>query len=552
MSYEARALGIKRGMAKKEIFSINPEVQMVVMPNHRKKADLTMFRSASSEVMAIISKHATIFERASIDEAFIDITENVKRMIGLPISKEKLSRTYIAGFNGSQEEQIDLWSEHLSGLSHHCHDYKLTLGAVCVNMIRAQILSDTQFTCSAGIGFNKIVAKVAAGTHKPNCQTIISPDNIPALYQTINFTKIRNFGGKLGKAMQEDLQIEWASELVNFSQADLISRYGDKTGQWIYNIARGSEHEPVKHRSLVKQSACAKNFPQGIKLAADLEKWVHDLSEELEERLSFELSDNKRIPTQFSTHMRLKEGGSTSVQMPLIKCDVEHIVASALKCINKKLVTTDGSYSDVVYMLSVSSGKFVPAPDKNNIMTMLKSREREKSSEYQSKSENNETSSVAEPLSDDQNSSKQKLSGFFDQLKNDIPGSSKSPENKLPAEEPTLETTLAVPVTQILKDNRVNAWNTLSEDDKKIMLKPVGGEKSRCPVCSKTILESKMSEHLDFHTALTLQRQIEAELKLADSSDSPKRKLPSAKRTSKKQKVATVPTKNIASFFKKV
>ena len=552
VSYEARALGVKRGMPKKEILKINPEIELVVMPNNRKKADLSMFRSASCEVMAILSKHATVFERASIDEAYIDITDNVKRMIGLPISKEKLSRTYIAGYEGGREEQIEAWSDHLAGVSHHSQDYKLTLGAVYVNMIRSQVLSDTQFTCSAGIGFNKIVAKLAAGTHKPNAQTIITLDNIPALYQTINFTKIRNFGGKLGKAMQEELQIEWASELLKFSQADLISRYGDKTGQWIYNIARGMDFEPVKHRSLVKQSACSKNFPQGIKLVSELEKWVKDLSDELEERLSFELSDNKRIPTQFSTHMRLKQGGSTSVQMPLLKCDVEHITASAVKCINKKLTPHEGRYSDVVYMLSITAGKFVPAPEKNNIFSMLKSREREKYSENTTK---NESCDVNESTSDHAKPSKEKLSGFFEKLKNDTPGPSKSPIHGLldkDQEETVKEPVSAVPVTNLKKENSMNPWNSLSDNDQKIMLQAVDGVKSRCPVCSKSVLESKMSEHLDFHTALTLQRKIEAELKQQDASDSPKRKLPQTKRTNKKQKVSNIPTKNISSFFKKV
>eukprot|EP00116_Pleurobrachia_bachei_P001947 sb/3462209/ len=85
VSYEARALGVKRGMRKKEIKEINGDVVCVVMPNHRDKADLTMFRSASSEVMAILAEYATIFERASIDEAYIDITANVKKMIDLSL-----------------------------------------------------------------------------------------------------------------------------------------------------------------------------------------------------------------------------------------------------------------------------------------------------------------------------------------------------------------------------------------------------------------------------------------------------------------------------------
>ena len=548
VSYEARKLGIKRGMRKKDMLAISKDVRTVVMPHHRKKADLTMFRAASCEVMAILAKHATIFERASIDEAFIDITANVKRMIGLPINKSKLHKTYVAGYEGSQEDQINKWSDHVSGCDHHSYDYKITLAAVYVNMIRDQILSETQFTCSAGIGANKIVAKLAAGTHKPDSQTMIPPDNIPALYQTINFTKIRNFGGKLGTAMQQELGIQWASELVNFTQSDLVTKYGDKTGQWIFNIARGIDYEPVKHRALVKQSACSKNFPQGIKSVHELNKWVLDLAEELEERLAFELADNKRVATQFTTHMRLGEGGSTSTQMPLVKCDLDHLIASANKCINKKLTSRDGSYNDVIFMFSICAGKFVPAPDKNNIYTMLRNKGSSKS--------NNKTNVVkveeesGSVVLKSGNDKKPTLSGFFEKLKCDVPTSSRvTPELSEPSP--------ALPVDsekseECVKENNRNSWNSLSEEDAKLMLQPIEGSKTRCPVCNKPVLETKLAEHLDFHTALTLQRKIESEFRSQDSTASPKRKVSQSRKGSKKQKVSSVQSKNIASFFKKL
>ena len=556
VSYEARKLGIKRGMRKKDMMAINPDVKTVVMPHHRKKADLTMMRAASSEVMAILAKHATIFERASIDEAFIDITANVKRMIGLPINKSKLHKTFVAGYEGTQEEQIDKWSDHVSSLDHHSYDYKITLAAVYVNMIRDQILSETQFTCSGGIGANKIVAKLAAGTHKPDSQTMIPPDNIPALYQTINFTKIRNFGGKLGSAMQQELGIEWASELVNFSQGDLIAKYGDKTGQWIYNIARGIDNDPVKQRSLVKQSACSKNFPQGIKLVSELNKWVLDLAEELEERMAFEVTDNKRIATQFTTHMRLKVGGSTSTQMPLVKCDLDHLVASANKCINKKLSSKDGTYSDVVFMLSICAGKFVPAPEKNNIFTMLRNKEPHSSSKHVEDKESITQSKWSSIDVKSESEKKPTLGGFFEKLRCDVPSSSSAVTgtSDQPAA-PPVKSEESPESEECVKENNRNSWNSLSEQDAKLMMQPIEGSKTRCPVCNKPVPEIKLAEHLDFHTALTLQRQIESELRSQDSASSgpsPKRKMPQPKKGNKKQKVSSVQSKNIASFFKKI
>ena len=602
VGYEARALGVKRGMRGKECLAVSSDIKLVTMPHTRAKADLTMFRDASNEVMTIFAKHATVFERASIDEAFIDITANIKKMIGLPISIAQLENTFIAGADKTQKDQVVDWAEHLKMSPPYSLDYKLSLGAIYVDMIRKEVLDTTGFTCSAGIGHNKIVAKLAAGTHKPNAQTLVSPSNIPQLYETISFTKIRNFGGKLGTTIKDELGIDKASELVNFTMTDLVQRFGEKTGGWIYHIARGNDDAPVKPRSLVKQTACSKNFPKGLSQLSDITKWITDLSEELSTRLEAEKDDNKRIPTLFGLHLTLKSCGSTSIQISMAQSTARYIQAVAVRCLEKKLgKASNGQYPDTIYMMSLTSGKFIPAPEKDNIATMLKKskieeqaspwahipsnvkKEKKKGgimkmfkpvSEAVAVSES-EKSSVAEtetapselpvannavcdpegdlgcdsnaepdlvcdpvcdsnadlgdPVVDDLVMSSQesvRSNGFFDNYKSDEPGPSEASSN---------------------------IWNTLSADDQRTMLKGpvIQTNTAKCPVCNKPVLESKLSEHLDFHTALDLQREIESAFKQEDKA-SPKRPLQASSRsTNKKAKISNVKTKNIASFFKK-
>eukprot|EP00116_Pleurobrachia_bachei_P006124 sb/3466386/ len=340
--------------------------------------------------------------------------------------------------------------------------------------------------------------------------------------------------------MQEELGINKASELVKFTQADLVSRYGDKTGNWIYHIARGRDSDPVKHRAMVKQSACSKNFPQGIKKADELKKWLTGLSEELEERLAFELSDNKRVATQFTVGMRLKSAGSTSVQMPLTTISWTD--------------EGDGVLADPIYMVSLCAGRFVAAPEPggSNIYNMLKNMEIQKGGPSEKVISTN--SSKGKERVGKENVPNNSLTGFF-----------------TPQPCTTQIRTPPTGVASVPASSKSAAWNNLSEEDTQIMLetknkKPtteklftLQTDKTKCPQCGKTVLESKLAEHLDFHVARDLQRQIETELRREDpaSNRSPaipgiKRKVPQIRQTAKKQKLVASPSsKSIASFFKK-
>ena len=78
VSYEARRFGVNRSMRGDEAKEKCPEIILVRVPEARGKANLTLYREAGAEVIAVLSRFCESCERASVDEAYLDLTENVK------------------------------------------------------------------------------------------------------------------------------------------------------------------------------------------------------------------------------------------------------------------------------------------------------------------------------------------------------------------------------------------------------------------------------------------------------------------------------------------
>nr|KAF6363448.1 DNA polymerase eta [Pipistrellus kuhlii] len=101
VSYEARAFGVTRNMWADDAKKLCPDLLLAQVRESRGKANLTKYREASVEVMEVMSRFAVI-ERASIDEAYVDLTsavrERLQKLQGQPISADLLPTTYIEGF----------------------------------------------------------------------------------------------------------------------------------------------------------------------------------------------------------------------------------------------------------------------------------------------------------------------------------------------------------------------------------------------------------------------------------------------------------------------
>ncbi|XP_034377922.1 DNA polymerase eta [Arvicanthis niloticus] len=323
VSYEARAFGVTRNMWADDAKKLCPDLLLAQVRESRGKANLTKYREASVEVMEIMS-HFAVIERASIDEAYIDLTsavqERLQKLQGQPISADLLPSTYIEGLprGPTIEETVqkeDLrkqglveWLGSLQSDASTSPDLRLTVGAVIVEEMREAIERKTGFQCSAGISHNKVLAKLACGLNKPNRQTLVSHGSVPQLFSQMPIRKIRSLGGKLGASVIEVLGVEYMGDLTQFTESQLQSHFGEKNGSWLYAMCRGIEHDPVKPRQLPKTIGCSKNFPGKTALSTreQVQWWLLQLALELEERLTKDRNDNDRVATQLVVSIRVQ------------------------------------------------------------------------------------------------------------------------------------------------------------------------------------------------------------------------------------------------------
>ncbi|XP_012496325.1 PREDICTED: DNA polymerase eta isoform X2 [Propithecus coquereli] len=243
-------------------------------------------------------------------------------------------------------------------------DLQLTVGAVIVEEMRAAIEKQTGFQCSAGISHNKVLAKLACGLNKPNRQTLVSHGSVPQLFSQMPIRKIRSLGGKLGASVIEILGVEYMGELTQFTESQLQSHFGEKNGSWLYAMCRGIEHDPVKPRQLPKTIGCSKNFPGKTALSTQeqVQWWLLQLAQELEERLKKDRNDNDRVATQLAVSIRVQgDKRLTSLRRccPLTRYDaykMSHDAFAVIKNCNTSGIQTE--WSPPLTMLCLCATKF--------------------------------------------------------------------------------------------------------------------------------------------------------------------------------------------------
>ncbi len=191
-SYEARAFGVHSAMPSVTARHKCPELVFV-------EPRFDVYRAVSAEIRAIFARYTPLIEPLSLDEAYLDVTENLP---GLP------SATAIA------------------------------------EDIRAAIRAETGLTASAGISYNKFLAKIASDYRKPNGQFVITPRMGPAFVAALPVRKFHGIGPATAEKMQ-GIGIETGADLAARSLEDLTRRFG-KAGRFYYWIARGVDDRPVR------------------------------------------------------------------------------------------------------------------------------------------------------------------------------------------------------------------------------------------------------------------------------------------------------------------
>ncbi|GAB2213959.1 hypothetical protein Drorol1_Dr00018287 [Drosera rotundifolia] len=318
VSYEARKYGVKRSMRGDEAKGVCPEIQLVQVPVAREKADLSIYRNAGSEVVSILARKGRC-ERASIDEVYLDLTDAAESMLvehppeSWDYIDDETLKSHILGLPKDESDAAEKVKSWLCRSDADHHDKLLACGVLIVAELRQQVLKETEFTCSAGIAHNKMLAKLAGGINKPAQQTVVPAASVQELLVPLPIKKMKQLGGKLGDSLQSDLGVNTVGDLLQFSIEKLQEHYGANTGTWLWNIARGISGEEVEGRILPKSHGSGKTFPgpRALRNIASVEHWLNELCAELSERLLADLEKNKRIAHTLTVHARASKSSET-------------------------------------------------------------------------------------------------------------------------------------------------------------------------------------------------------------------------------------------------
>ena len=209
-SYEVRQFGVRSAMSCYEARKRCPEVIFV-----RPRFDV--YRSVSIEIRKIMLSLTPHVEPLSLDEAYLDVT-------GLQV-----------------------------------HQGSATLMA---NWLRAQIWEKTQLRASAGVSFNKMLAKIASDINKPNGTAIITPADAEAFISTLPIERFHGIGKATAHRLHE-MGIRNGADLRDVSAVMLVNEFG-KRGQFYHDIAHGRDNRMVKserqHKSVGSETTFRDNL----------------------------------------------------------------------------------------------------------------------------------------------------------------------------------------------------------------------------------------------------------------------------------------------------
>lgn len=193
---------------------------------------------------------------------------------------------------------------------------------------------------------------------------------------TLPVRKVQGLGGKFGEKICDDLGIRFMGDLTRFSKEELQRRYDERSGQWLYNIARGIDLELVTPRLVSKSIGCCKKFPgrNAISAITTLNHWLNELANEIIERLEQDEMENSRRPKQMVVSYvqsinNVDISGSRTVNLTSI--DLEKVVADGLDVLKKNtdvfLKPGDSTVlNNPVKFLGFSVGKFESTDVKKN------------------------------------------------------------------------------------------------------------------------------------------------------------------------------------------
>jgi len=219
-SYEARVFGVRSALPS--ITAIRRCPDLVFVPPR-----FDVYKSVSRQIHQIFADFTDLIQPLSLDEAYLDVTANRR---GFPSA----------------------W--------------------VTAKEIRARILSETGLTASAGISYNKFLAKLAFDHRKPNGQFAVTPEMGAAWIETLPVGRFHGVG-PVTAAKMKSLGIETGADLRAKSLGFLQKHFGS-SADWYHDIARGVDERPVNPNRERKSSGSETTFDRDLIVPAEIEAGV--------------------------------------------------------------------------------------------------------------------------------------------------------------------------------------------------------------------------------------------------------------------------------------
>jgi DNA polymerase-4 len=233
-SYEARKFGVRSAMPMSRALRLCPELRIV-------RSDFTKYREASRQVMAILRRCTPLVEPLSLDEAYLDVTENA-------------------------------WSE--------------PLGVSVARRLKRMIFEETKLTASAGVAQNKFLAKIASGWRKPDGLTVIAPERVEAFLEKLPVDALWGVGPVTAKKLRH-IGIERVVD-VRAADPEVLRSVVGSMSDWLKALSRGEDDRPVTPHRESKSASSENTYAQdSLDLAfisAELNRMARELAEWLEEK----------------------------------------------------------------------------------------------------------------------------------------------------------------------------------------------------------------------------------------------------------------------------
>lgn len=230
-SYEARKFGVRSAISGVLAKKYCPEIIFV-----RPRFD--RYKEISGKIHKIFHDYTDLVEPLSLDEAYLDVTQNKK---GNPSA------------------------------------------SLLAEEIRLRILNEVGISASAGISINKFVAKIASDVNKPNGQKTVNPDEVEAFLEELPIRKFYGVGKVTTEKMYQ-LGIFTGTDLKSKSVEFLEKHFG-KSGAFYYNVVRGIHNSEVKSNRITKSVAAEHTFDINLSSEIFMLEQLEKIAVSLEKRL---------------------------------------------------------------------------------------------------------------------------------------------------------------------------------------------------------------------------------------------------------------------------